>query len=90
MLIMACLGVSAHHTSVCFFALPVPLGFFGEGKDSLLVFDNTFNGQLFHTNQGFMIDSVHFDPDRPIISVGNMLIYETVGICQVLASSHPG
>ena len=59
------------HPSVSFFAMPVPIKFYGEGKDTLLVFDNTFSGQVFQANPGFIIDSVRFDPDLRIISANN-------------------
>ena len=62
---------SQSHPSVSFFAMPVPLKFFGEERDTLLVLDNTFSGQLFEANPGFIIDSVQFDPDRWIISANN-------------------
>lgn len=62
------------HPSVSFFAMPVPLKFFGEGKDTLLVFDNTFSGQIFQANPVFMIDSVQFDPDHWIISANNTVV----------------
>lgn len=59
------------HPSVSFFAMPVPLKFFGDGKDTLIVFNNIFSGQIFQVNPGFLIDSVQFDPDRWIISAHN-------------------
>ncbi len=57
--------------SVSFFRLPVPMQFFGGGSDTLLVFDNTFTGQVFEFNPGFKIDSVHFDPEMWLISANN-------------------
>ncbi len=57
--------------SVSFFKLPVPVQFFGSGKDTLLVFNNTFSGQSFMVNPGFAIDSMHFDPYYRIISANN-------------------
>lgn len=62
---------SQSHPSVSFFAMPVPVKFFGEGKDTLLVLNNTFSGQIFQANPGFIIDSVRFDPDQWIISANN-------------------
>ena len=59
------------HPSVSFFTMPVPLKFFGEGKDTLLVFDHTFSGQTFQKNPSFIIDSVQFDPGAWIISARN-------------------
>lgn len=57
--------------SVSFFELPVPLKCWGSGKNTLLVLDNTFSGQVFQVNPGFAIDSIQFDPDYRIISKDN-------------------
>jgi aminopeptidase N len=57
--------------SVDFFELPVPVQFFGEGRDTVIVFNNTFSGQLFFINTGFKIDSVKFDPDQRLVSAYN-------------------
>ncbi len=51
------------HESVDFFEMPVPIGFYGEGKDTTIVFDNTYSGQEFYAEPGFSVDSVKFDPD---------------------------
>jgi len=56
------------HASVDFFEMPVPIRFYGEGKDTSLVFDNTYSGQEFYADPGFLIDSVQFDPDIWLIS----------------------
>ena len=60
-------------STVSFFRLPVPMRYFGEGKDTLIVFDHTFSGQVFEFNPGFKIDSVHFDPDYWLISANNQV-----------------
>ena len=57
--------------SVNFFELPVPVQFFGEGRDTVMVFNNTFSGQLFVINTGFKIDSVVIDPDSRLVSNNN-------------------
>ena len=72
---------SQSHPSVSFFAMPVPLKFYGEGKDTLLVFNHTFSGQIFQANPGFLIDSVRFDPQRWIISANNTV---ALGLAQEL------
>ena len=59
---------SQSHPSVLFFEMPVPVKFYGEGKDTLLVFDNTFSGQMFVANLDFAIDSIKLDPDLWLIS----------------------
>jgi aminopeptidase N len=55
------------HPSVSFFELPLPFRFYGQGKDTLIVFDNTQDDQLFEFSPGFLIDSLHFDPDMWIV-----------------------
>jgi hypothetical protein len=65
------------HSSVGFFEMPVPLRFYGGGKDTALVFNLTFSGQIFTANPGFVVDSVQFDPDQWLISANNSV---TMGI----------
>lgn len=55
------------HPSVSFFELPLPFKFYGDGKDTLIVFDNTSNDQIFSFNPGFQIDSIQFDPDMWVV-----------------------
>jgi aminopeptidase N len=62
---------SQSDTSVSYFELPVPIQFWGGGKDTILVFNNTFSGEVFAANPGFAIDSVKFDPDLWLISAHN-------------------
>jgi len=59
--------------SIKFFELPVPIEFFGEGRDTVIVFNNNFSGQLFITNPGFKIDSLKFDPDLRLVSANNKI-----------------
>ncbi len=56
------------HSSVSFFEMPVPLQFWHDGQDTIVVFDNTFSGQDFYVDLGWFPDSVIFDPDRWICS----------------------
>jgi len=69
---------SQSHNSVSFFEMPVPIKFFGAGKDTLFVFNHTYSGEEFTANPGFTIDSMQFDPDLWLISVNNKII--AVGI----------
>jgi aminopeptidase N len=62
------------HPSVDFFQMPVPLKFFGGGKDTLLVFDNTYSGQIFTANPGFTVDSIQIDPEQWLISANNVAL----------------
>jgi aminopeptidase N len=59
--------------SVKFFEMPVPVKFFGEGRDTVIVFDNSFSGQLLIVNPGFKIDSSKFDPDLCLVSSKNKI-----------------
>ena len=61
------------HQSVGFFEMPVPVAFYGDGKDTTIVFDNTFSGQEYFISPGFVIDSVKVDPDIRLISAGNVV-----------------
>jgi len=56
------------HTSVNFFKIKIPIRFAGEGKDTVLIFNNTFSGQEFPWELDFKVSSVYFDPDVWIIS----------------------
>lgn len=62
------------HVSVDFFALPVPILFQGDGKDTLIVFNNTSQGQSFTINPGFKVASMVFDPDTWLITKNNQLV----------------
>ncbi len=70
------LNQSTSHTSVPFFEMPVPIRFKGGGKDTILVFNNTFSGQAFYINLNFKVDSVFFDPDLRIVTTNNKIITE--------------
>jgi aminopeptidase N len=62
---------SQSHVSVSFFEMPVPIQFFGEGRDTIIVFNHTFSGEVFLTNPGFIVQSIKFDPDLWLISAQN-------------------
>jgi hypothetical protein len=68
---------SQSHASVSFFEMPVPVQFFGNGKDTTMVFNNTYSGEKFNVNPGFTIDSVKFDPELWIVSANDTI---TLGI----------
>jgi len=63
------------HASVQFFEMPVPVRFYGSGKDTTIVFDHTSNAQLFRVYPEFEIDSVKFDPEQWIISANNNVTF---------------
>ena len=60
--------------SVAFFSMPIPVQFIGEGKDSIVRFENDMNGQLFSVTLPFKVDSVSFDPDLHLISFDNTIV----------------
>lgn len=66
---------SQSHTSVDFFEMPVPVQFFGGGKDTIITFNHTFSGEMFTCNPGFTIDSVKFDPEMWLISASNTVTF---------------
>ncbi len=65
------------HSSVDFFEMPVPIKFSGQGKDTIIVFDNTSNNQQFTINPGFVIQQATIDPDQWIISANNQILLDT-------------
>lgn len=62
------------HPSVSFFEMPVPIEFSGEGQDTIIVFNNTYSGQVFTCDPGFKTQQVKFDPEYKIISRNNTMI----------------
>ncbi len=65
------LNQNTSHPSVPFFQLPVPLLFKNATQQSLVVLDNTFNGQTFFKSLGFIPDTVIVDPDYWLITKNN-------------------
>lgn len=70
------LNQTTSHSSVPFFEMPVPIQVKGQGYDTILVFDHTYNGQIFYANLNFKIDSIHFDPNLEILSAQNKIMQE--------------
>lgn len=64
---------SPSHPSVPFFELPVPVLFKNANTDTLIVLDNTTNGELFSFNLPFQADSAVLDPDLWLISGQNIV-----------------
>ncbi len=65
---------TSNPASITFFSMPVPIRFFGDGKDTLIIFDNIFNDQLFSLSLSFMVDSIVIDPDLQLISFNNTVV----------------
>ena len=75
------------HPSVSFFQMPVEVQlWYGGGQDTTLRFDHLFSGQIFSTSLPFAVDSVHFDPEKWILSNQNTVTNGAVGI-EVTTSS---
>jgi aminopeptidase N len=72
------------HTSVDFFEMPVPVRFYGNGKDTTIVFDHRFSGQEFLIELGFVPDSLAVDPEKWLVSGGNNY---TLGISENVVRS---
>ena len=80
------------HPSVEFFEMPVPVAFYGDGKDTTIVFENTFSGQEYFVSPGFVIDSLKVDPDIRLISAGNVVsmgISEQMTERKIMISPNP-
>jgi aminopeptidase N len=65
---------SQSHPSVSFFKLPLPIKFKkNSGQDTIVVLNNSYNGQVFNVDLAFEPDSVFFDPDLWLISKDNSI-----------------
>ena len=58
--------------SVAFFQLPVALEFKNSTQQKTIVLNNTFNGQVFVNNIGFVADTVVIDPEYWLITANNI------------------
>lgn len=65
------------HPSVDFFEMPVPVTFYGQGKDTTFVFDHQNNQQTWIVDPGFSPDSIKLDPDLWIISANNQVLLDS-------------
>lgn len=65
------LSQTTSHPSISFFALPVALQFKNATQQKTVVVDNTFNGEIFFNEIGFIADTVVVDPDYWLISKNN-------------------
>jgi len=63
------------HPSVEFFEMPVPILFKSSDQDTTFIFNNTYSGQRFTADPGFITDSVFFDPEQWLISDHNSVIF---------------
>jgi aminopeptidase N len=61
------------HPSVSFFEMPIPIKFIGLERDTTIVFNHQYSGQLFTATINFAIVSVSFDPELHILSAHNSI-----------------
>jgi aminopeptidase N len=59
------------HSSVSFFEMPIQIMFIGQTRDTTIIFEHTYSGQIFSATINFPIIKVKFDPELRIISSGN-------------------
>lgn len=62
------------HPSVSYFEMPVPIRFIGpQGQTHDVVLENNTNGEEFTVDVPFIVTNAEFDPERNIISIGNLV-----------------
>lgn len=54
--------------TVDFFEMPIPIRFKGSTKDTILIFNNTYNNQFFTLPINFKVNNVDADPEKWIIA----------------------
>ncbi|MBK9270236.1 MAG: T9SS type A sorting domain-containing protein [Saprospiraceae bacterium] len=59
------------HPSNGFFKIPLPVRLFGQGKDSIVVLEQTENVNQYRISFDWVVDSVQIDPERWTISSNN-------------------
>jgi hypothetical protein len=57
-----------------FFHVPVPIKLVGENKDTMVIADLSYSGELFSFQAGFRVEEIQFDPDYWILSANNSVI----------------
>ncbi len=67
------IGQTQSHSSVSFYEMPVPIKFIGVGKDTTIVFDHQFSGQVFSATINFPVLTAEFDPELHILSANNTI-----------------
>jgi aminopeptidase N len=65
---------SQSNSSVDFFEMPVPVKFSGVSEDTLIWFDNTYEGENFQFELDFDVVSAEFDPHHDLISSGTAVL----------------
>jgi len=73
------LTVTAHqsqaHNSVSFFEMHIPVKFIGEGRDTLIRFDNTVNDEAFQVQLNFDVERAVFDPNNDLVTRDSEILY---------------
>lgn len=65
---------SPTHSSVSFFEIGVPIKIEGVSKDTTIIFDNTYSGELFTRNIDFDVVNIIFDPESDLIASGTSIV----------------
>lgn len=63
------------NSSVDFFEMPVPIQLKGEGKDTIVVMDNTVNEETFTFDVDFKVDQLVLDPDKWLCAKQSQINY---------------
>lgn len=61
------------HKSVKFFKQKVAIQIIGEGKDSILIFNNIRNKEEFTAELNFKATKIYFDPDKQLIAANTLI-----------------
>lgn len=68
------IGQTQSHSSVPFFKMRLPVRFWGNGGDTILIFDHDSSGQVFHFTLSFIPTNIAFDPERWILAKNTISI----------------
>lgn len=66
------------NNAVSFFEMPIPIRVYGNGQDSLLKLDHTFNGQQFDIVIPFKVDSIAFNDELQLLTGTNTITKEAL------------
>lgn len=74
-----------------FFELKIPIIFKGYFSDTLIIFDNLFNGQEFNFKTNFRVENAVFDPERTILTRGSEIrkIFDSADDFEIFVSPNP-
>jgi hypothetical protein len=61
------------HASVPFFEMPIPIQFKSLNKDTTIIFNHSFSGQVFSRSINFKVSQAEFDPELRLLSYNNKI-----------------